>query len=62
MEGIRAVYRNGVLVPKKKLPLEEGEEVVLLLKRPGNVDKYFGIFNGKRVEKIIEEIENEGVL
>ena len=62
MEGIRAVYRHGVLVPERDLPLKEGEEVVILLKRSKNVDKYFGIFEKKKVEKVIEEIENEGVL
>ncbi len=62
MESVRAVYRHGVLVPKKKLPLKEGEEVVIIFKRPRDVNKYFGIFEKKSVEKIIEEIEDEGVL
>ncbi|NJE77192.1 antitoxin family protein [Thermococcus sp. ES12] len=61
MEGIKAVYRHGVLIPEKKLDLREGEEVVIVLKKPGKLEKYFGMFKKEKVEEVIEEIENEGV-
>ncbi|CAD5243457.1 antitoxin family protein [Thermococcus camini] len=62
MESVRAVYRHGVLVPEKRLDLKEGEEVIIVLKKPGRIDRYFGIFKKEDVEEVIEEIENEGVL
>ncbi|QDA32296.1 DUF104 domain-containing protein [Thermococcus indicus] len=62
MESVRAVYKHGVLVPEKKLDLKEGEEVIIVLKKPERISKYFGMFKRERVEEVIEEIENEGVL
>ncbi|ASJ11693.1 antitoxin family protein [Thermococcus thioreducens] len=62
MESVRAVYRHGVLVPENRLDLKEGEEVIIVLKKPSRIDRYFGIFKKEDVEKVIEEIENEGVL
>ena len=64
---IRARYENGVLRPLEKLDLEEGEEVTVLIRR--SPVRVFGILLRRRpslkpedVDRVIEEIENEGVL
>ncbi|MEB3779063.1 MAG: DUF104 domain-containing protein [Desulfurococcales archaeon] len=64
---IRVRYEKGVLKPLEKLELEEGEEVeVVIRRRPSQV---FGVLLRRRpelrpgeVDRIIEEIEDEGVL
>ena len=64
---IRVRYENGVLKPLEKLELDEGEEVeVVIRRRPSQV---FGVLLRRRpelrpeeVDRIIEEIEDEGVL
>ena len=64
---IRVKYEKGVLKPLEKLELEEGEEVeVIIRRRPSQV---FGVLLRRRpelkpeeVDRIIEEIEDEGVL
>ena len=64
---IRVRYEKGVLKPLEKLELEEGEEVeVVIRRRPSQV---FGVLLRRRpglrleeVDKVIEEIEDEGVL
>jgi len=64
---IRARYENGVLKPLEKLDLKDGEEVEIVLRRSSvNV---FGVLLRRRpdlkpedVDKVIEELENEGVL
>ncbi len=64
---IRVRYEKGVLKPLEKLELEEGEEVeVVIRRRPSQV---FGVLLRRRpelrpeeVNRIIEEIEDEGVL
>ena len=64
---IRARYENGVLKPLEKLDLSEGEEVeVVIRRRPIHV---FGALLRRRpglkpedVDKVIEEIESEGIL
>ncbi|WP_456366508.1 antitoxin family protein [Thermococcus sp.] len=61
MEEVRAVYHKGVLVPLKSLNLREGEEVTVIIKKKAP-RRYFGMFKREDVEKVIEEIENEGVL
>lgn len=65
--AIRARYENGVLRPLEELDLKEGDEVeIIIRKSPSQV---FGILLRRRpdikpedVDKIIEEIESEGVL
>ena len=64
---IRVRYEKGVLKPLEKLELEEGEEVEVVIRRgPSQV---FGVLLRRRpglmpeeVDKVIEEIEDEGVL
>ncbi|MCD6094997.1 MAG: antitoxin family protein [Thermoprotei archaeon] len=64
---IRARYENGVLKPLEKLDLKDGEEVEVVIRRSSvNV---FGVLLRRRpdlkpedVDKVIEELENEGVL
>lgn len=66
-KAIRAKYEKGVLKPLEKLELNEGEEVeVVVHRRPSQV---FGALIRRRpelkpedVDRIIEEIENEGIL
>ncbi|RLF18320.1 MAG: hypothetical protein DRZ82_08480 [Thermoprotei archaeon] len=64
---IRARYKNGVLKPLEKLDLREGEEVEVVIRR--STIRVFGSLLRRRpdlkledVDKIIEEIENEGIL
>ncbi len=64
---IRVRYEKGVLKPLEELDLEEGEEVeVVIRRRPSQV---FGVLLRRRpelkpeeVDRIIKEIEDEGVL
>ncbi|MBO8180830.1 MAG: antitoxin family protein [Archaeoglobus sp.] len=57
---IEAVYENGVFKPLQKVDLKEGEKV--RIKISGIVKKTKGIIPSYKIEEIIEEIENEGVL
>jgi len=64
---IRARYENGVLKPLEKLDLEEGEEIVVEIRRRST--NVFGVLLRRRpdlkledVDRVIEEIESEGVL
>ena len=64
---VRAKYENGVLKPLEKLDLREGEEVEVVIRR--STTRVFGSLLRRRpdlkledVDKIIEEIENEGIL
>ena len=68
VKHIWARYEKNVLVPLEKLDLNEGEKVKIIIIRKKS-DKTFGALLKRRpnltledVEKIIEEIENEGVL
>lgn len=64
---IRVRYEKGVLKPLEELELREGEEVeVIIRKGPSQV---FGVLLRRRpglrpeeIDKIIEEIEDEGIL
>lgn len=57
---IEAIYENGVFRPLEKVDLKEGEKVRIII--GGIVRKTMGIIPSDRIEEIIEEIENEGVL
>ncbi|WP_456329723.1 antitoxin family protein [Archaeoglobus sp.] len=57
---IEAVYENGVFKPLQKVDLKEGEKVRIRIS--GIVRKTKGIIPGYKMDEIIEEIENEGVL
>jgi len=64
---VRARYEDGVLKPLEKLDLREGEEVEIVIRKgPAHV---FGVLLRRRpdlkpeeINRIIEEIEGEGVL
>lgn len=64
---VRARYEDGVLKPLEKLDLREGEEVEIVIRKgPAHV---FGVLLRRRpdlkpeeINRIIEEIESEGVL
>jgi len=60
-------YEDGVLKPLEPLDLEEGEVLLVLIKKP--VTKLFGVIKKRNprikpedVEKVIEEVEIEGPL
>ena len=66
---IRARYEGGVLKPLEplELDLEEGEILLITVRKP--VDELFGILRKrnprvslKDVERVIEEVEDEGPL
>ncbi|MEL9939453.1 MAG: antitoxin family protein [Ignisphaera sp.] len=64
---VRVRYENGVLKPLEKLDLSEGEEVEVVIRR--RHDHAFGALLRRRpdlkpedVNKVIEEIESEGIL
>jgi len=57
---IEAIYENGVFKPLEKVDLREGEKVRIII--GGIVRKTMGIIPSDRIQEIIEEIENEGVL
>uniref|UniRef100_A0A7C3RBB2 Antitoxin n=1 Tax=Archaeoglobus fulgidus TaxID=2234 RepID=A0A7C3RBB2_ARCFL len=57
---IEAIYENGVFKPLEKVDLKEGEKVRIII--GGIVRKTMGIIPSDRIQEIIEEIENEGVL
>ncbi len=64
---IHVRYEKGVLKPLEKLELKEGEEVEVVIRRKPS--KVFGVLLRRRpglrpedVDRIIKEIEDEGVL
>ena len=64
---IRIRHEKGVLKPLGKLELEESEEVEVAIRRKPS--KVFGVLLRRRpglrpedIDRIIEEIEDEGVL
>ena len=64
---IRVKYENGVLKPLEPLDLEEGEILVVTIKKP--VRGLFGVLRKRNprvrpedVERVIEEAEIEGPL
>jgi len=64
---VKVRYEGGVLKPLRKLELEEGEEVEIVIRRRHS--HVFGALLRRRpelrpeeVDKVIEEIGDEGVL
>ena len=64
---IRVRYERGVLKPLVRLELEEGEEVEVVIRR--SPSRLFGVLLRRRpglrpeeVDRVIEEVEDEGVL
>ena len=58
---MEAVYKNGVLKPKKKLNLLEGSEVTLKILPQKISDRTFGVvqMDKRQIDKILKEIEDE---
>ncbi|WP_297513957.1 antitoxin family protein [Thermococcus sp.] len=58
---VEAVYKNGVLKPKKKLNLPEGSEVRIKIVPTRVSERTFGIakMSKREIDEIIEEIEDE---
>ncbi len=48
---VKAIYRNRILKPVKKLDLAEGEEVTIEIKKSG-VDKLVGLLGDIDVESV----------
>ncbi|BAN89676.1 antitoxin family protein [Aeropyrum camini] len=40
---VRARYEKGVLKPLQDLNLEEGEEVIVIVKKKPNIDRFVGV-------------------
>jgi len=64
---IRVKYEDGVLKPLEPLDLEEGEVLLVSIKKPAG--KLFGVLRRRNprikpedVERVIEEVEVEGPL
>ena len=64
---IRVKYENGVLKPLEPLNLEEGEVLLVSIKKP--VRELFGVLKKRNprvrpedVERVIKEVEIEGSL
>ena len=64
---LKVKYEKGVLKPLEPVELEEGEEVKVIIKR--RASQVFGALLRRRpglkpeeIDKIIEEIEDEGIL
>jgi predicted DNA-binding antitoxin AbrB/MazE fold protein len=55
---VRARYEGGVLKPLEPLDLEEGEEVVVVIRRRPNIDRLIGIL-GEASAGELEAYEEE---
>jgi predicted DNA-binding antitoxin AbrB/MazE fold protein len=54
---IEVVYEKGVFKPLEPVELEEGERMIVEVKKfPENL---FGIYRGKDLKKLLEETEDE---
>lgn len=55
---VRARYEKGVLKPLQDLNLEEGEEVIVIVKKRPNIDRFVGVL-GKASARELEAYEEE---
>jgi len=55
---VRAVYEKGVLKLLEKVDLEDGEEVVVVVRRKPSIDKLVGVL-GKASSRELEAYEEE---
>ena len=55
---VRARYEKGVLRPLQDVNLREGEEVILVVKRRPNIDRFVGAL-GKASARELEACEEE---
>ena len=57
---IRARYENGVLKPLQDIGLRDGEEVIVIIKRKPDIDRFIGVL-GKASARELEAYEEEVV-
>ena len=55
---VRARYEKGVLRPLQDIDLRDGEEVILVVKRRPNIDRFVGAL-GKASARELEAYEEE---
>ncbi len=55
---VRARYERGVLKLLENVDLRDGEEVIVIIKKKPNIDKFIGIL-GKASAKELEAYEEE---
>ena len=55
---VKAVYEKGVLKLLEDIDLRDGEEVIVVVRRKPNIDKFVGIL-GKASAKELEAYEEE---
>ncbi|HDD25832.1 MAG TPA: DUF104 domain-containing protein [Acidilobales archaeon] len=55
---VKAVYEKGVLKLLEDVDLKDGEEVIIIVRRKPNIDKFIGIL-GKASAKELEAYEEE---
>ncbi|MCE4608472.1 MAG: antitoxin family protein [Caldisphaeraceae archaeon] len=55
---VRARYEKGVLKPLENVDLKDGEEVIIIIKRRPNIDKFVGVL-GRASARELEAYEEE---
>ncbi|MEB2793807.1 MAG: antitoxin family protein [Caldisphaeraceae archaeon] len=58
---VRARYEKGVLKPLENVDLKDGEEVIIIIKRRPNIDKFVGVLgraSARELEAYEEEVYN----
>ncbi len=55
---VRARYEKGVLRPLENVDLKDGEEVIIIIKKRPNIDKFVGVL-GKASARELEAYEEE---
>ncbi|MCD6428772.1 MAG: antitoxin family protein [Desulfurococcales archaeon] len=55
---VKAIYEKGVLKLLENIDLKDGEEVIVIVKRKPNIDKFVGML-GKASAKELEAYEEE---
>jgi len=55
---VKAIYEKGVLKLLEKVDLEDGEEVIVFVKKKPSIDKFIGVL-GKASAKELESYEEQ---
>ena len=58
---VRARYEKDVLKPLENVDLKDGEEVIIIIKRRPNIDKFVGVLgraSARELEAYEEEVYN----
>lgn len=58
---VRARYEKGVLKPLEKIDLKDGEEVIIIIKKRPNLDRFVGVLgraSARELEAYEEEVYN----